>query len=374
MNKKINAENMEDGIDLLELLNKIKEKYRIIYISLISSFLLAILIVLFSPKIYKTQISLLAESNSKSAASSLLGSLGGFSGFDMGSLMGIDLSGGGRGDALTPDLYPDIVKSTTFLIEILAEKITEPETNTELTVARYLNDFTKPSIFGLVPFLIDKLKSKNDEDLIVKNIKGQPLKLSKKQEDLIEALSDIIDVEVIKSGGGLTGGESKIINVSVEAQNAQMSAYLAVLVVSNLKEYIINYNTGKAKNDLEFIDARYHDAREKYYKTQNALAEYDDSNINVILASVRTNRQRLETENSLAASLYNGLAQKLEQSKIIVQDRTPVFTVIEPAKIPLKKSKPKTSLIIISMLFVGAFVGVTIILTKEFILSFQNKK
>ena len=374
MNNKMNSENIEEGMDLTELFVKIKAKSKTVYISILAAFVLAIVIVVLTPKQYKTEISLLAESNSKGSASGLLGQLGGLSGANLGSLMGLDFNGGSGSDALTPDLYPNIVKSTTFLMEILSKTIEEPESKSKITVAHYLSDYSKPSISGIAAYLIDKLKNGNDDELISKNIPGQPLKLSRKQANLVEALSDLIEVDVIKSGGGLTGGESKIINVSIEMQDPLLSAVLAELVVTNLKHYIINYNTGKAKQDLEFIDARYLEARERYYKTQKALADYDDSNINVILASVRTNRQRLETENSLASSLYNSLAQKLEQSKIIVQDRTPVFTVIEPAKIPLKKCKPKTSLILISMLFVGGFVGVTIVLTKEFVQSFRNKE
>jgi len=370
----MNSENIEEGMDLTELFVKIKAKSKTVYISILAAFVLAIVIVVLTPKQYKTEISLLAESNSKGSASGLLGQLGGLSGANLGSLMGLDFNGGSGSDALTPDLYPNIVKSTTFLMEILSKTIEEPESKSKITVAHYLSDYSKPSISGIAAYLIDKLKNGNDDELISKNIPGQPLKLSRKQANLVEALSDLIEVDVIKSGGGLTGGESKIINVSIEMQDPLLSAVLAELVVTNLKHYIINYNTGKAKQDLEFIDARYLEARERYYKTQKALADYDDSNINVILASVRTNRQRLETENSLASSLYNSLAQKLEQSKIIVQDRTPVFTVIEPAKIPLKKCKPKTSLILISMLFVGGFVGVTIVLTKEFVQSFRNKE
>lgn len=372
MNNKTNSENIEEGMDLVELLRKIKAKSKTVYISVLTAFVLAIIIIVLTPEQYKTEISLLAESNSKGAASSLLGSLGSFSGIDMGGLMGFN--GGSGGDALTPDLYPNIVKSTPFLMEILSKTIEEPKSKVEITVALYLSDYTKPAISGIARYLMGRFNRDEDDGLISKNIPGQPLKLSHKQAALVEALSDLIEVDVIKSGGGLTGGESKIINVSIEVQDPVLSAVLAELVVINLKQYIINYNTGKAKKDLEFIGARYLEAREKYYKSQKVLADYDDSNINVILASVRTNRKRLEMENTLASNLYNGLAQKLEQSKIIVQDRTPVFTVIEPAKIPLKKSKPKRSLILISMVFMGGFVGVSIILIKEFLLSFSKKQ
>ncbi|MBN1650637.1 MAG: hypothetical protein JW857_04875 [Bacteroidales bacterium] len=371
MDTKIKVEHKEEGIELLALVNIIKIKKRIVFISVGIAFVLALLLIILTPKEYKTQMSLLAESNSKGAASGLLGQLGGLTGGNLGSLMGLDLSGGTGSDALTPDLYPNIVKSTTFLMEILGETIIEPDSQKKITVAEYLSDYTRPSISGIPGYLLNLIKSSDEEDYNFRKDAVQPLKLSLKQESLVEALSGLIEVDVIKSGGGLTGGESKIINVSIEIQDPYLSAVLAELVVSNLKMYIINYNTGKAKQDLEFIEARYLEARERYYKTQQALADYDDSNINVILASVRTNRQRLETENSLASGLYNGLAQKLEQSKIIVQDRTPVFTVIEPAKVPLRKSKPKASLILIGMLFVGVFVGVSIILGQEFVKSYS---
>lgn len=373
MDTKIKSENKEEGIELFELLNIIKIKKRIVFISIGVAFVFALLFIILTPKEYKTQMSLLAESNTKGSTAGLLGQLGGLTGGNLGSLMGLDLSGSSGTEALTPDLYPNIVKSTTFLMEILEESIIEPESQKKMTVAEYLSDYTRPSVSGIPGYILNLIKSSDEEDFNFRKGADQPLKLSLKQEGLVEALSGIIEVDVIKSGGGLTGGESKIINVSIEIQDPYLSAVLAELVVTNLKQYIINYNTGKAKNDLEFIEARYLDAREKYYKTQNALAQFDDSNINVILASVGTKRQRLETENSLAAGLYNGLAQKLEQSKIIVQDRTPVFTVIEPAKIPLRKSKPKSSLILISLLFMGGFVGVSIVLGQEFIKSYSIK-
>lgn len=367
MKKYMEPTNALDGIELLELLKKIWSKNKIIKISLIVSAILAIIIIVFTPKQYKTEISLLSESNSSGSASGLLRQMGGLSGANLGGVLGLDFNGGTGSEVLIPDLYPEIVKSTTFLLEILNEKITEPKTGNEISVSHYLNYYTKPSLWGVAAYVLKKLKPNKEEDLIVKEIEGQPLKLNRNQTDLLITLSEIIEVKIIKSGGSLTGGESKIITVGVEIQDPYLSAVLAQRVVTNLKQYIINYNTGKAKKDLEFIEARYKEAQDRFYKAQKNLADYDDSYKNVILSSVNSKRQHLETENSLAATLYNNLAQKLEQSKILIQDRTPVYTVIEPAKVPLRKSKPKSSLILISMLFMGGFVGLTIILAKEII-------
>ena len=54
----------------------------------------------------------------------------------------------------------------------------------------------------------------------------------------------------------------------------------------------------------------------------------------------------------------------LEKAKIQVQDRTPVLTILQPPVVPLRKSAPKTTLIIIEMLLVGGFVGFSIELIK----------
>jgi len=55
----------------------------------------------------------------------------------------------------------------------------------------------------------------------------------------------------------------------------------------------------------------------------------------------------------------------MEQAKLKVQDQTPVFTVIEPAKVPLIKSKPKGVIIAMGLMFVGAFVGVGVVFVRK---------
>lgn len=372
MNNPNNINKSSDSLELKELFDTLKQNQRTLFKSALIAFLVGVFFVVFTPRLYKTQVSLLAESSSNSPASGLLGQLGGLSGLDMGSLIGLDMGGGSV--ALTPDLYPEVVKSTTFLVEILQQEVYLPKKDINITVSEYLKDYTKPSISGWGGSVINLFKSKSEDLPIQDKVEGEPFNLSQNHIDLIKSLSSIIEISIIKSGGGLTGGESKIIKVSVELQDPYVSALLAEKVIASLKQYIIDYHTNKAKKDLVFIEARYLEAQVKYYDAQKALADYDDSNINVILASVNTYRNRLATENTLASNLYKGLAQKLEQSRILVQDKTPVFTVIEPAKIPLRKSKPKTIFTIISLSLIGLFIGTCIILGKEFILPFFKNK
>lgn len=54
---------------------------------------------------------------------------------------------------------------------------------------------------------------------------------------------------------------------------------------------------------------------------------------------------------TLTFNVYNTLAQKQEQDKLRVQEQTPVYTIIEPASVPLKTSAPKKVLILIGCIF-----------------------
>ena len=75
--------------------------------------------------------------------------------------------------------------------------------------------------------------------------------------------------------------------------------------------------------------------------------------------------QNLQNEMNIAFEVYRGLATQLEQARISVKERTPVFSVLEPVQIPLDKSEPKRKIILILSFALGAFVSITIVLIKN---------
>ena len=139
-------------------------------------------------------------------------------------------------------------------------------------------------------------------------------------------------------------------------QDPLISANITQIVLEKLQGYITNYRTQKVKQDLEFTEKVFSEARESYYKAQRAYAAFEDANKNIISASYRTEQERLKNEMTLTFNVYNTLAQKLEQDKLRVQEQTPVYTIIEPATVPLKASSPKKLLILVAFIFL-AFIG-----------------
>ena len=68
---------------------------------------------------------------------------------------------------------------------------------------------------------------------------------------------------------------------------------------------------------------------------------------------------------TLTFNVYNTLAQKLEQDKLRVQEQTPVYTIIQPATVPLKASSPKKPLILIGFVFLAIFGGIGYLFIKD---------
>jgi len=369
-------ENKDSEIDLIDIAKKIWSGRKIIIKSMIVFFVLGIFIVIFSPKEYKSEITLVVETSaSGSGMSGLLQQFGG--------LAGINLNNTTNKEALVPDLYPEVIKSTPFLLEIMKQKVIESKYDSTITIAQYIDRYTRPSLassiskytIGLPGIIMEWIRGKNkncsNKKLPILNsdsaisLSIEPISITKEESDIIEALSECINTEQDFK-------KSNKFIIRVEMQDPLVVAQVTSSVVKNLTKYIIEYRTKKAKTDLNFVEKSTFQAESKYLEAQQKLAVYKDRNKNVILSSVQVEEEKLQSEFDLAFSVYSALAKQLEQAKIKVQEETPVFNVMDPAQVPLKKSKPKTSMTLIVMLFLGGCFGVGIVFRKLYIKNLKN--
>lgn len=148
-------------------------------------------------------------------------------------------------------------------------------------------------------------------------------------------------------------------------QNPNISATIADTLITYLQSYIISYRTQKARQDLAFTESLYSEAKKDYSDAQQKYAKYLDENQNVILASYRVNQEKLQNEMTLAYGVYNQVAQQLQLAKVKVQDITPVYTIIQPAIVPLVPTKPNKKLIVIAFVFLMIIGACGYILVKD---------
>lgn len=337
-------EEIDDQIDLKELILFFWDK-RLVAAKITGFFiLLGIAIALFSQVEYQANATLLSEAQTnQSNASSLLQQYGGLLGF-----------GGGQNTmpegTIPPQLYPDVVQSLPYLVELMNKEIHFASYDTTVTVHTFFNEIhehfsltqiLKGYTIGLPGKIIGLFKSDTNppHPLVTKVDRDSILSLSNEQMNTANALRERLAVNVNQETG--------VISVSAEFPDPMAAADILQAGITLLKDYMRDYRTRKAQNDLEFVQEQVEKAKNRFEEAQNKLAEFRDSNLNLATAKAQTRGQELQSQYELAFNLYNSLSQQLQQNQLQVQEQTPVFSILQPVSVPLSKSAPNRTLIVI---------------------------
>jgi len=344
------AEYIEKDVDIVPFLKKILSRWKFI---LLCGLVGAVLGYVFSKTIPKEYTVITKISPELSYRSSSITSLA--------ALAGVSTNMLNNTDALLPTVYPDIVWSPTFLISLFDTPVTSSQADT--TLYAYLTEYYKVPWWNTVislPFKavagIKGLFSPEDEleenDEVI-----DPFHLTKKQASAVKLLKKNIETIVDR--------RTYLITITVKMQDPMVAAQLSARVMENLKSFISNYRTDKAKKDLEYFQQMYDEAQKDYYKAQEKLSWYMDSHQGFVLQSVKSEQQRLQNDMNLKFQLFNSLAQQLQNAKAKVQQETPVFAEIVSPIVPLKKSKPKTMTIVAAFFLLGLIAGAIVSMTSK---------
>jgi uncharacterized protein involved in exopolysaccharide biosynthesis len=348
----------DDEIDLIEVAKTIWAARKLI-LKVTAVFLVIGLVIAFGSKVeYEASCKLMPET--QEGMKSNLGGLGSLAG-----LAGINLDMGTTG-ALRPDLYPQIAQSVPFIMKVWEEPIQFEKQDTTVSSYTYFKDIDKPSLIGLIfkytiwlPFQVKAWLTSSGDQSEQGERKGQIIRLNKEDTELLEKYRDRISVDVDTKTGILT--------LTSEMPDAVAAAEIAQLSIDLLTNYVTDYKVSKAKENLDFIREQYDEAKLEFEKTQESLAIFNDRNRNVVTALAQAESQRLQNEYNLAFEVYKGLATQLEQAKIKVKEETPVFTVLEPVKVPVIRKSPKRMITLIVTILVGFSVSVLYIFLNIFL-------
>lgn len=352
----------EDEIDLLDLAKVIWSR-RIFIIKVTAAFAALGLLIAFTSKVeYEASCKLMPESQE-----GIKNNLGGLSG--LAGLAGIDLGLSGT-VSLTPDLYPEIVTSIPFQLDIIHQPIRFEKIDSIISSYNYFKEIDRPSLFSWLasytiglPGKIRGFFSSKDSNLD-SEIDDSLIRLTKDDEDLIENFKKRVSVVVNENTG--------VISIISEMPDQYAAAKITDLFVKKLTQEVTAYKIGKARVTLEFIQERYLEAEEKYNTRQRVLAEFTDRNKNITSSLVQIEYQRLQNDMTIALEVYKSLAGQLEQAKIKVKEETPVFTILEPVRIPTDNSKPQRRIILLISIFLGVIASTVFVLIKHRFLNIKK--
>lgn len=331
----------EQEIDLLELARKLWDNRRLIIKWCIIGAVVGLIVGFSIPKEYTTTVKLSPEM--QGAKSSMGGGLS-----SLASMAGINLNSMSSADAVYPELYPDVVSSIPFTTDLFNVPVSDKKGELHTTVYDYMSEYTRSPWWSVILKLPGKvirglMSLFKDEEVEVVSDTLNTFQLTRDEFKVVRALNERIGCSVDK--------KTSVITLSVTMQDPLVSANLTDTVMRNLQTYITDYRTNKARKDLKYTQMLFDEARANYHAAQQIYADYMDKNQNIVLHSVRAEQERLRNEMTLAYNVYNQMAQQLQMAKAKVQEQMPVYTVIQPATIPLNPSKPSMVLMLIGWSF-----------------------
>lgn len=314
---------------------------------------IGVFIVIFSEDEYTASTTIVPQSSTKNRTGNL-SNLAALAGYDIGDL--------GNETGIAPKLYPQITNNVYFKKELLETPITIKGQNKKITYKEYYLNVYKPSILGRLKrfvLVIPKLFT-SKEKIKLERIEDSLIKITSNEKDLFEQLSDQLSMNINEKEGYVT--------LSAKMPEAIAAAEFVKRARVLLEKYVINFKIEKSTSQLKFIKKRYLEKELDFLEIQGRLSTYSDQNQNIYSARGKMELLKLQSEYDLSFSLYSELAKQLESQQIKVKEDTPIFTVLEPVFVPIKKSNSKKILIISIWAFLGFIFRVVILLVKEPIL------
>jgi len=274
---------------------------------------------------------------------------------------------------MSPILYPKIVSSIPFKLELMNTPIKFKEFDKPISLFDFTIKYKKKSVLGtlkkytigLPGVIVLAIKGKSIPLELPKKMNDQPILLTEDQYKVSKALDEIISLDVDAKQGYLT--------LNVVLPEALAAAQLTKKAQELLQQDITDFKIQKAKADLEFIQGRYNEAQAKAEGYQINIAQRTDQYKNLTSAVPQVQTTRVQTKYGIASTVYQELAKQLEQAKIQVKKDTPVFTIIEPVSVPQERSKPNRPMILMIWIFIGGVVGVSFVFGKPFIAGVKKK-
>ena len=318
-------DNNSDEIDLIELLKTAwNGRKQIIIISFVFV-LVGVAAALLSPVVYSSSTTFINSQTESSSSSGLSG---------VASLVGINLGGMSSGSEIPPTMYPQLGESIEFKRDLLNSYIDEKE---QIKLEDFLANYND----------IEKSVTENNNKLFI----------SEYEDVLFNIINDVVSISVNQKDGFIT--------ITANMPNSEYAANTCINAREILQQTVINNRIKSAKQKLEYSEEQLNSKRIEFEEVQNKLAYFNDSNLNLVTSSVINEREKLEAEFQIINAVMIELSKQVEQRKLQVSEDTPVFSIVKEASMPVTRSYPKRTQMVLIFGFIGLVASISYTLVKS---------
>lgn len=342
------------SLDLEKIIRTLRENKKKFYKLWIYTFVLSCIWIFPQPRYYTSSVALAPEMNGEDAGG--LSSIASSFGFNIGGMTGQD--------AIYPELYPELFGSPEFIVSLYGIQIKtmgkEDEESIQTNYYTYIRKHQKKNwltlpYYWLISQISNLISPKEPSSDNIADI--NPSMMNYSDYMLMQAIMSNINCAVDK--------KNSVITISVTDQDPLVCTLMADSVKEHLQNFIIRYRTSKAKEDVAHYQLMRDSAEIEYNKAMEKYSLYCDSHMNTILQSYQSERDKLESDMMLKQNALAAMETQLQSTKVKLQEKTPAFTTLKSATVPIKPAGPKRMIFVIGMLILVTTVKGFLLIRKD---------
>ena len=345
--------NSQQVIDLTRIFHTLWDKRRTFLKVWVLTFILSCIWIFPQPRYYTAFVKLAPEMNGDQG-------MGGLS--TLASTFGFNVGGTKGQDAIYPLLYPELFQNPEFIVGLYDIHVTTKDGSLSTDYFTYMkehqkkNQLTRP--YYIVKGKIKALFTEEDKTPRATSAKSiDPFMMNQKDFDLMQSIMGHINCSV--------DNKNNTITVSVKDQDPLVCATMADSAKQHLQNFIIQYRTSKAKEDIAHYQHLRDSAEIEYYSAMERFSRFSDTHKNIVLQSYQSQLDKLQSDLAFKQNSLSAMETQLTEAKVRLQEKTPAFTTLKSAIVPVKPAGPKRMLFVICMLFLTTFITAAYLLRKD---------
>ncbi len=343
-------EKKDSILDLTVIVPLLLKKWKLYAYCIVGAIIFSLVFVFTIPRYYTCKVMLAPEGTNNSSLNSLMSSLG------TGEMDKTD-------DAISPKLYPDLMTSNDFIVSMFSVEITTMDGELTTTYYNYLLKHNDEVWYMKLVGMVMKAFKSDGPKVSVSETQGKTFSpaflLSKEQHDVSQIICNKIYCDYDKKTG--------VVSVTVKDLDPLVCALIADTVSNRLQDFILDYRTKKARNDLEYTQRIYDQTKADYEESNERYVAAVDANWDIVNETAKARLEALSNDKTLKYQTFSAITQKLEGAKAKLQEATPVITVLQGPSVPQKPAGPKRMFITLALIFVACLACTAYIIA-------QNKK
>ncbi len=355
----------EDEVSLLDILLVLARHKTLIVRTVLVFTLLGVTYALLAPEEFTSEARVVREAQQEGS-----GNLPG--GISSGALSGFGVNLGGSASGLTPAAYPDVLTSREVRLSVVRDTFRFPDAERPMTYVDYVNRPASPlsRVLDYTLFLPWTLKG-----ILGSAISESPAPAgttetgefpSKKENAALKSVAGLISASVNDKTGLMT--------ISVTAGAPRLASNLTKSFLDHFAARVRAVRTEKVRQRLLFIQQRFQEVEEELELAEERLAQFLERNQNPTTATLQFRRDQLQRQVSFKEQLYSELQSQLTQTRLDLQRRQPVVTVVEEPVPPTSRSAPNRTLILLLSVILGGIVGVAGVFLKAILDSAEKNE